>query len=146
MLRIRVFLSGIALILLVGCSEGASDHVMSAKDASDALQAGHITLVDIRRPDEWRQTGVPAGATLINMVHPQGANGFAQAVLQATGNDYDAPVVLICRTGNRSSRLVPILKEMGFTNVSHVPEGMVGSTAGPGWIAQGLSVTPCPNC
>lgn len=119
---------------------------LSATEAFEAHARQEITLVDIRRPEEWRQTGVAVGAERINMVHPQGLQGFAQTLYDRVGRDLDAPIVLICRTGSRTGRLQPILTEMGFTNVSHVPEGMIGSRAGPGWIARGLPVDACRQC
>ena len=119
---------------------------ISAAEAQALFERGEITFIDIRRPDEWRQTGVAKGVTRINMQHPQGLQGFAQEVFDTVGGDLDAPIVLICRTGSRTSRLQPILTQAGFTNVRHVPEGMLGSRRAPGWIAQGLPTEPCPNC
>lgn len=119
---------------------GESVSQLSAADAHAKAQAGDIKLIDIREPVEWRQTGVAQNASLIRMRHPQGMHGFAQAVYLAGGEDLEAPIVLICRTGSRSGRMVLQLKQMGFENVSHVPEGMLGSRAGPGWIAKGLPI------
>ena len=119
---------------------------ISAAEAQALFERGEITFIDIRRPDEWRQTGVAKGVTRINMQHPQGLQGFAQEVFDTVGGDLDAPIVLICRTGSRTGRLQPILTQAGFTNVRHVPEGMLGNRRSPGWIAQGLPTEPCPNC
>lgn len=119
---------------------------LSAVQAHELAQAGEVTLIDIRQPEEWRQTGVAQDVKRVSMRQPGGGQAFAQAIYEAAGRDLDAPIVLICRTGSRTSRLVPLLKEMGFTNVVDVPEGMLGSRAGPGWIARGLPVDPCKNC
>lgn len=119
---------------------------ISAADTYALLQAGDITLIDIRRPEEWRQTGVAQGAKRINMLHPKGLQGFAQEVYNAVGGNLDAPIALICRTGSRTSRIQPILKQIGFTNVRHVPEGTLGNRQKKGWIDQGLPVEPCTNC
>ncbi len=144
---LRALLIGLSLTLsLSACADKTSPADLTALQAFDALSHREATLIDIRRPEEWRHTGVATGALRINMVHPQGLGGFAQQVYDALGRDLNAPIVLICRTGNRTSRLQPILTEMGFTDVRHVPEGMVGSRAGPGWIARGLPVDPCKTC
>ena len=121
-------------------------NTLSAVQAHERAQAGEVTLIDIRQPEEWRQTGVAQGVKRVSMRQPGGGQAFAQGIYEAVGKDLDAPIVLICRTGSRTSRLVPMLKEMGFTNVVDVPEGMLGSRAGPGWIARGLPVDPCQNC
>lgn len=122
------------------------DAEIGAADAFELAQEGKVTLIDIRRPEEWRQTGVAQGALRINMLHPKGMQGFAQEVYNAVGGDLNAPIVLICRTGSRTSRLQPILAQVGFTNVKHIPEGTLGNRKKPGWIAQGLPVEPCKDC
>lgn len=124
----------------------AAGDTLSAVQAHEQAQAGEIVLIDIRQPEEWRQTGVAQGVKRVSMRQPGGGQAFAQGIYEAAGGQLDAPIVLICRTGSRTSRLVPLLKEMGFTNVVDVPEGMLGSRAGPGWIARGLPVDPCQNC
>ena len=135
----------LALMLLTGCS-AESGPTLSAPEAFAQARAGKLTLIDIRRPDEWRQTGVAAGALRINMVHPQGVPGFVREVGAALDGRRDAPIALICRTGNRTTRMQKALQDAGFTNVTHIPEGMAGSPAGPGWIARGLPIDPCRTC
>ncbi|UOD50270.1 rhodanese-like domain-containing protein [Orrella daihaiensis] len=122
------------------------DAEIGATEAYELVKDGKITLIDIRRPEEWRQTGVAQGALRINMLHPKGFQGFAQEIYTAVGGDLNAPIVLICRTGSRTSRLQPILTQVGFTNVKHVPEGTLGNRKKPGWIAQGLPIEPCKDC
>lgn len=119
---------------------------MSAPEALDAARAGKLTLIDIRTPGEWRQTGVAVGATRINMIHPQGAAGFLNEVLAKVGGDKAAPIALICRTGNRTTQVHRFLKAQGFTQVYNVREGMAGSDAGPGWLARRLPIDNCATC
>ncbi len=106
---------------------------LSVGDAHAAAQAGRITLIDIRRPDEWARTRVGEGAVPLDMPDPS----FEQELL-ALIPDRAAPVALICARGVRSRGLSQRLAAAGFTNVIDVPEGMLGSGAGPGWIAAGL--------
>jgi rhodanese-related sulfurtransferase len=129
-----------ALFLSVGLVQAGS--TLSAPEALEKAQQGEITLIDIRTPPEWRQTGVASGALTIDMT----TKTFVQDVLKAVQGNPDAPIVLICRTGNRTGYTRDALEKMGFTNVSHVPEGMAGSTAGPGWVRRGLPVEPCKTC
>lgn len=119
---------------------------ISAPEAYRRVQAGEMKLIDIRTPDEWRQTGVAKGAARINMLHPAGMRGFAEAVLQAADGNIDAPVGIICRTGNRTTHMQQQLRAAGFTQIYNIKEGMVGSAAGPGWIRQGLPVEACVRC
>ena len=105
-------------------------------DAHAAAVAGRILLVDIRRPDEWGRTGIGAGAVPLDMRR----SDFTDALLVETKGRRDAPVALSCARGGRSSRLSARLSAAGFTNIIDVPEGMLGSGAGPGWIKTGLPV------
>jgi rhodanese-related sulfurtransferase len=108
-------------------------------DAPEALRrvaAGEITLIDIRRPDEWAETGSGAGALQIDMRR----DDFVAALTTAVDGNRAAPIALICARGVRSARLANQLSAAGFTNIINVPEGMQGSSAGPGWIARGLPV------
>ena len=141
-----VLVSGLVAATVQAQVTPAAPDTLSAVQAHELAQAGAVTLIDIRQPEEWRQTGVAQGVKRVSMHQPGGGQAFAQAIFDAAGKDLDAPIVLICRTGSRTSRLVHLLKEMGFTNVVDVPEGMLGSRAGPGWIARGLPVDPCKNC
>lgn len=110
---------------------------LSPPEALAAVRAGDVTLIDIRRPDEWAATGVPEGAHPIDMRR----DDFLDALRAVTGGATDAPVALICARGVRSDRMSARLAAAGFARIVDVPEGMLGSDAGPGWLARGLPVT-----
>jgi rhodanese-related sulfurtransferase len=116
-----------------GATVGQGD--LTAPEALAQVQAGTLTLIDIRRPDEWARTGVAEGAIPLDMRR----DDFAQALLAEVGG-MDRPVALICARGVRSRRLAGLLREAGFSRIIDVPEGMSGSGAGPGWVARGLPV------
>ncbi|MGF1546779.1 MAG: rhodanese-like domain-containing protein [Thiotrichales bacterium] len=132
--------------LLAGCAGHDDPYSLAATDARAAMESGQLTLIDIRRPEEWRQTGVAAGSLRINMVHPRGPEGFVAEVLTRLDGNKDAPIGLICRTGNRTAQARQWLQQRGFTQVYHVGEGMAGSRSGPGWLARGLPTEPCRVC
>ena len=140
-LMLRQLTFAVALLAAAGLAHSMPD--MAAPDAAAAAAAGKITLIDIRTPPEWKETGVAKGAALINMLHPQGAQGFTNALLEQVKGDKNAPIALICRTGNRTTQVQRYLQSVGFTQVYNVKEGMAGSAAGPGWIKRGLPVDSC---
>ena len=109
---------------------------LSVNQAYEATKAGKIFLVDIRRPDEWKNTGVAAGAYPIDMRR----RDFVAALDAVTRMQNTTPIALICARGVRSAWLSQRLIEAGYTNIINVPEGMLGSRAGPGWIKSGLPV------
>lgn len=148
MLAQRLFIASTTALMLLSLSACSRDSgpTLAAPDAYAQAAAGKLTLIDIRRPEEWRQTGVARGALQINMAHPQGTPGFVQQVAAEVGGDRSAPIGLICRTGNRTTQMQHALREAGFTRVYNIKEGMAGSSAGPGWLARGLPVESCTRC
>lgn len=119
---------------------------MTAPQARAVVEAGQAVLVDIRQPEEWRETGMAQGAVGISMLHPDGGQGFLRDLNVAVEDQSDTTIILICRTGNRTGQVLRALREWGFSEVYHVPEGMIGSRFGPGWITGGLPIEPCLGC
>lgn len=109
---------------------------MSAPAALAAADKGEIILVDIRTRGEWKQTGLAKPALAISMHEA----GFVRNLARALGGNRAGRVALICATGGRSAHLQRILVTAGFANVVDVSEGMMGSSAGPGWLKRGLPV------
>lgn len=109
---------------------------LTVTEAYEAVQADQIWLIDIRRPDEWADTGIAEGAIALDMRRED----FVEALQLATAEDPDRPVAIVCARGVRSRRLTAALTEAGLTNLIDLPEGMLGSQAGPGWLGAGLPV------
>lgn len=117
-------------------STSAAAREMTPPEVLEAVLAGRILLVDIRRPDEWAKTGLPQGAVPIDLRRED----FTQAVAAARTSQTQ-PVAIICARGVRSRRMTLRLDEAGIAPIIDVPEGMLGSFAGPGWLERGLPVT-----
>ena len=86
-----------------------------------------VALVDVRRPEEWRETGVVEGSQKMTFVDESGR--LVPNFLQDFQRRYakDQPVALICRTGNRTDVLARhLIKEMGYTQVYNVRDGIMG--------------------
>ena len=143
----RRLLTGGATVVLGGAAifaaswynigaQAGEDGTLSTPDAHAAAVSGAVTLVDIRRPDGWALTGVGEGAVPINMLDRY----FIEQVSAQVGGDHSKPVALICARGVRSRKMSVRLQQAGFTNIIDVPEGMLGSGAGAGWIKRGLPV------
>jgi len=97
-----------------------------SNDQLQTMLEGNIPIYDIRRPDEWYQTGVIEGSQLITYVDAEGqveANFLNRFTADIGKND---PVILICRTGSRTSKLAHYLvKELGYTNIFNVDDGII---------------------
>lgn len=112
------------------------DNTLSVTEAYDAAKARKVFLIDIRRPEEWAETGIGEGAAPLDMRR----DDFVQALDDLTGADKSAPIALICARGVRSRYLTQVLRNGGYEQIIDVPEGMLGSFAGPGWLKKGLPV------
>jgi len=132
MLRIGLLL---VTIVLSAVSARAAE-LMAADRAAQKAAAGTIKLIDIRRPQEWKQSGVAMPAHLISMHHKD----FLQRLAQLIDGKKTTAIALICATGARSTWLSAELEKRGYTNVINVREGMMGSKFGPGWLKRGLPV------
>lgn len=110
---------------------------LTVAEAHQRALAGEITLVDIRRPDEWQRTGLGEGAYPLDMRR----DDFTQALTALAAEKPGAPIAVICAKGVRSARMANRLTEAGLGPIIDVPEGMEGSAAGPGWVKAGLPTT-----
>ena len=123
-------------IFYAALTEDFPGGVLTVQDAHSKAVAGEITLVDIRRPDEWAKTGSGEGEGAHRLDLRR--DDFPEAMAALVSGNLDAPIALICARGVRSARESNRLQQVGFTNIIDVPEGMLGSGAGPGWLQSGL--------
>jgi rhodanese-related sulfurtransferase len=106
----------------------------SADVVHKLARSNQIKLIDIRRPSEWRQTGVGQSTHKISMHQA----GFVDRIDALVDGDRTKPVALICARSNRSTWMKEKLNSLGFTNVTNVSEDMLGSKAGLGWLKRNL--------
>ncbi|HDS45095.1 MAG TPA: MBL fold metallo-hydrolase [Methanomicrobia archaeon] len=88
-----------------------------------------MVLVDVRSPSEFAAYHINGALNI----------PFADLRTRYTELDPNAPTIVICNTGHRSSLGVSILKQHGFTEVFNVAGGMTGYNAA----GYGLE---CPVC
>ena len=124
---------GAAVIFRSSLARADIATVMSPPEALAAAAAGDILIVDIRRPDEWARTGIARYAVPIDMR----ADDFLTQLAAVRTSDMQ-PVAVICARGVRSARMTRRLETAGIGPIVDIPEGMLGSRAGPGWLDRGL--------
>lgn len=112
------------LLFALQCGAHAAVPSVTLDDAREALEKSSAVVVDIREPGE-HTTGVAKGALLI----PMGQIAKRLGELPKSGKQ---PLLVICNTQNRSSRIVEQLHAAGYTNASYVKGGMSQWTA-RGW-------------
>ena len=104
----------------------------TSEDLVKAREDG-VIIIDIRREEEWQETGIIPGAEMVTAfdasgrVHPEFLDSFRSVVPGP-----DTPVMLYCRTGNRTTSLGnALIEQLGFSNVTHLSDGITG------WLAEG---------
>ena len=97
--------------------------------------AGGVAVIDIRREEEWRETGVIEGSHTVTAFTKDGAldPGFTER-FAAIVPDRGSPVVLYCRTGVRTANLGAALAAQGYADVGHLAGGIFR------WLEEGRPV------
>jgi rhodanese-related sulfurtransferase len=134
-MHLRHLAAALLLVLLPLCAYAATPYANIDNQQLKSLQAQGIPVYDIRRAEEWQQTGVVEGSRRLTFVDEKGrlmpdfVAKFTQAVNK---ND---PVILICRTGSRTDVLSrALVEELGYTQVYNVKNGITR------WVSEGLPV------
>ncbi len=127
---------GLALIVavLIGLAmmsgKGSSSSKLAAEidtvQANKLYQDKNVVFIDVREQSEWDSFHIP-GTTLIPL--GQLANRLKEI-------PKDRPVVVVCRSGNRSQQGRDILKQAGYTNVTSMAGGVTS------WKSQGFPIEP----
>ena len=105
-------------------------------EAFKQAQIDGAIIIDIRREDEWANTGVIEGAVTITAfgengnIHPEFQEKFLSIV-----PSQNTPIMLYCQIGGRTTNLGnALITQLGYTNVSHLTNGIVG------WLADGNKI------
>jgi len=118
------------LIIACCCLIAASAARAGVIDIDNAelakLAASGVPLIDIRTRPEWEETGIVPGSHLLTFFDERG-NADAVAWLQrakAIARPGD-PVIVICRSGNRTKALSQFLSQQaGYAKVYNVRNGI----------------------
>ena len=95
-------------VLFTSCSQ-AGYRKISAEEAKDMMDAGGVTVVDVRRQDEYDEGHIKGALLIPNETIRQKAEGVIP--------DKGATYLLYCRTGRRSAEAAETLMELGYSDV-----------------------------
>lgn len=102
------------------------------------LMASGIPVIDVRTAPEWQQTGVVPGSHLLTFFDERG-NATPSAWLEKarTIAKSKEPVIVICRSGNRTKAVSQFLSDqVGYAKVYNVKNGIAA------WVRDGRTLTP----
>ena len=143
MMPLRLLGTLLLTLALGACAEPPYTNVDNAQ--LKTLLAQGVPIYDIRRAEEWRQTGVVEGSRKLTFVdaagrpNPEFLPSFGAEVGKST------PVILICRSGNRTDKLArELMEKHGYTHVYNVRNGIVGWIGGNNAAVKTDTKTPPP--
>ena len=123
------------------CLSVNADLIEANNKQLDRLLEDGVTIIDVRRADEWAETGVIEGSHPVTFFDRTGRYDARKWLHQlALLSDRNAPVILICRSGNRTKTIGRWLtKEIGYEKVYNVTEGI------DSWIKSGRPTVSLPK-
>lgn len=130
---VRMLAFAFFVFTLSGCAEPPYTNVDSGQ--LKALLTQGVPLYDVRLPEEWRDTGVVEGSRKLTFVDAGGQVNPEFLPRFTADVDKTAPVVLICRSGNRTDLLARhLVEKLGYTQVYNVRHGITR------WLSEGNPV------
>lgn len=147
-----LFLVLLVLVTLSFTSSGnvAAFDLITAQEAYDMVANSQAKLIDVRTLEEYVFVGSPALepggdpiAYLIPWEHLEGIDesgnneyrinpDFNELIEQTFGNDKSQALIIICRSGNRSTYAANRMEELGFSNIYEVDNKLREMTSYPG--------------
>lgn len=126
----------ILIINVLFASFAFSDVIEIGNIELKSLLQKKIPLIDIRRKDEWKSTGIVENSILMTFFDKNGKANTNEWLKElnkiAKKND---PVILICRTGRRTGIISKFLSEkVGYRLIYDVTDGITD------WIKKGNTV------
>jgi rhodanese-related sulfurtransferase len=103
----------VVLIALAGQASSGLPAEVTVDKAYEMYQQGAFVL-DVREQSEWDEYHAP-NTTLIPL---------GELAARVSEVPKDKPVVVVCRSGNRSQEGRDILKQAGFTNITSMAGGL----------------------
>ena len=116
----------ILIINVLSASFAFSDVIEIGNIELKSLLQKKIPLIDIRRKDEWKSTGIVENSILMTFFDKDGKANTNEWLKElnkiAKKND---PVILICRTGRRTGIISKFLSEkVGYRLIYDVTDGI----------------------
>lgn len=113
--------------LLASLSLQAAGLTNLSPDELLALQSQGAVVVDVRTPEEWSKTGLIPGSQKLTYFDSSGSYDKEAWLKQLAPmmKSKDQPIILVCRSGNRSATVGKMLAtEAGYTKVYHLEKGI----------------------
>jgi phage shock protein E len=120
MYKFTTILLVILIVMVVnvttGCGNGAIEIGVdvSIDQALKMWENNEVVIIDVRTPQEYKERHIPGVANI----------PLDELVNRSNEVPKHMKVLLICRSGNRSSQGTSLLRNNGFGNVYNITKGM----------------------
>ncbi|TXT23219.1 MAG: Rhodanese domain-containing protein [Gallionellaceae bacterium] len=127
----------IASFLLAATFGARAEIVDIENEELASLMSAGVPVIDVRTAPEWEETGIVPGSHLLTFFDERGKAdpgawlGKAKVVAQPA-----KPVIVICRSGNRTKAVSQFLSQQGYGKVYNVKHGIRS------WTKEGRQVIP----
>ncbi len=138
-----IMVIAIPFVFLFSGLLGAAELSDLSADQLLAMQQHNALVIDIRTEQEWRETGIIPGSRKLEFFNADGAYDAERWLqqLKTQRQSPDQPVILVCRSGNRSKKVGDFLaQQLDMKQIYHLEHGMLS------WIKQGKPTEKaCPG-
>ncbi|MCD8554377.1 rhodanese-like domain-containing protein [Seleniivibrio sp.] len=116
-----VFMLGVFYFAMQNPTGSAGDQPLS----QNLVDSG-VKIIDIRTKGEWMQTGVIQGAYTLTYFDEKGNynNQAFLSELEKIVPNKSEKFGIVCRSGNRTSKLLPVLHGNGYVNAFDILGGV----------------------
>ena len=108
----------VVFILMSSCTIGQTTNDIELDEYEKKMASGKYLLVDVRTAEEFAE-GHIEGALNIDYFSATFSDGISKV-------GFEIPVLLYCRSGNRSSKAMKIMYDLGFKEVYNLIGGIKG--------------------
>ncbi len=117
------------LLLALFSLSGATEELvnLSVEQVHTMQQNNNALVIDIRTEKEWQTTGIIPASHKLEFFNSEGKYDAEKwlAELEKLKSSPDQPVILVCRSGNRSGMVGNFLaKQLGMKNIYHLSSGI----------------------
>jgi len=108
----------VVFILMSSCTIGQTKNDIEIDEFEKKMASEKYLLVDVRTAEEFSEGHIVDAINIDYLFE-----NFSVEIQQL---DLETPVLLYCRSGNRSSKAMKIMKELGFKEVYNLEGGIKG--------------------
>lgn len=105
----KLFIILLCGIWLTGCSNN-NDKMVDYVEAKEKIINNGAVLMDVRTEEEFNENHID-GAILLTL------DNINEEAVALVVESKDTPIIVYCRSGNRSSQALVKLEELGYTEV-----------------------------